>query len=64
MAKKNLESKPKRLHKHTVSFNDNELKVIAYYVAKYKIKNKSKLYREAIIATILRKMEDDYPTLF
>jgi metal-responsive CopG/Arc/MetJ family transcriptional regulator len=64
MGKKNLESKPKRLHKHTISFNDKEIKVIDQFVAKYKIKNKSKFFREAIIATILRKMEEDYPTLF
>jgi hypothetical protein len=64
MTKKNLESKPKRLHKHTISFNDKEYKVIGQFVTKYKIKNKSKLFREAIIAAILRKMEEDYPTLF
>jgi hypothetical protein len=64
MAKKNLESKPKRLHKHTIAFNDKEFKVIGQHVSKYKIKNKSKFFREAIIATILQKAEEDYPTLF
>jgi hypothetical protein len=64
MTKKNLESKPKRLHKHTISFNEKEFKVIGHFISKYKIKNKSKFFREAIIATILQKAEDDYPTLF
>jgi hypothetical protein len=64
MSKTNLESKPKRHHKHTISFNDKEFKVIGQFVNKYKIKNKSKFFREAIIATILQKAEEDYPTLF
>jgi hypothetical protein len=64
MVKKSLESKPKRLHKHTISFNDKELKVIGQHISKYKIKNKSKFFREAIIATILQKAEDDHPRLF
>lgn len=64
MMKKNLESKLKRQHKHTIAFNDKEFKVIGQYVSKYKIKNKSKFFREAIIATILQKAEEDHPTLF
>ncbi|MDR1129835.1 MAG: hypothetical protein LBK96_02515 [Prevotellaceae bacterium] len=62
--KKNLEQKPRRLHKHTVSFNEKEFRVIGQFVSKYKIKNKSKFFREAIIATILQKAEEDYPRLF
>jgi metal-responsive CopG/Arc/MetJ family transcriptional regulator len=64
MKKKNLESKPKRLHRHTISFNDKEYKVIGQFISKYRIKNKSKFFREAIIATILQKAEKDHPTLF
>jgi metal-responsive CopG/Arc/MetJ family transcriptional regulator len=64
MKKKNLESKPKRLHRQTISFNDREYKVIGQFISKYRIKNKSKFFREAIIATILQKAEEDHPTLF
>jgi hypothetical protein len=64
MKKKNLEIKPKRLHKHTIAFNDREFKAIVQHVNKYRIKNKSKFFREAIIATILQKAEEDHPTLF
>ncbi|MDR1887293.1 MAG: hypothetical protein LBQ70_05190 [Prevotellaceae bacterium] len=64
MVKKNSEQKLKRLHKHTVSFNDREFRVIGQFVAKYKITNRAKFFREAIIATILRKTEEDHPTLF
>jgi hypothetical protein len=64
MMKKNLEQKPKRVHKHTLSFNDKEYRVIGQFIAHYKIKNKSKFFREAIIATILQKSEEDHPRLF
>lgn len=64
MIKKNLASKPKRLYKHTISFNEKEIRAIGHFVNKYRIKNKSKFFREAIISTILQKAEDDYPTLF
>lgn len=64
MAEKNSDIKSKRLHKQTISFNEKEFKVIVQFIDKYKIKNKSKFFRESIIATILQKLEDDYPTLF
>jgi hypothetical protein len=64
MMKKNLESKLKRLHKHTISFNDKEFRVIEQHISKYGVKNKSKFFREAIIATILQKAEEDHPKLF
>lgn len=58
------EKKLPRIHKTVLGFNDHEMAVIDYFCEKYKIKVRSKLYREAIIATLLRKLEDDYPTLF
>jgi hypothetical protein len=64
MNKKDFKSKPKRLYRHTISFNEKEFKVIGQYVNRYRIKNKSKFFREAIIATILQKAEEDHPTLF
>jgi hypothetical protein len=62
--KKKSGEKPKRLHKHTISFNEKEFKVIGQFIDKYKIKNKTQFFRESIIATILQKAEDDHPTLF
>jgi len=54
----------KRQHKRTIAFNDKELKVVEQFVEKYKIKNKSKFFRESIITTILQKIEENHPTLF
>ena len=53
-----------RRHKKMVTFNDSELEVINAFCKKYKIDNKTKFIREAVISTILRKTEEDHPTLF
>ena len=34
------------------------------FCEKYKITNRSKFMREAIITTILKKFDEDYPSLF
>lgn len=56
--------KPKRTHRQTITFNDVEMGVISNFCSKYKIKKKTKFLREAIISTILQKMEEDHPKLF
>lgn len=53
-----------RKNKKSILFNDREMKAIESYCRKYKIDNRSKFMREAIITSILKKFEDDYPTLF
>lgn len=53
-----------RTHRHALLFNDAELAAIAGFCKKYKIANRSKFFRETIIAAILRKNEEDHPTLF
>lgn len=53
-----------RVHRKVVTFNDNEIEAISGFCKKYKIQNEAKFFREAIIATILRKTEEDHPTLF
>jgi len=58
------EKKLKRIHQKSILFNKREMNAIDNYCKKYKIKNRSKFMREAIISTILKKLEDDYPSLF
>ncbi len=68
MAKKNTipASKRSSLRKHRQIFtlNDEEEKALNRYISKYKVQNKSKFIREAVMFTIIRKMEEDHPTLF
>lgn len=53
-----------RRHRKTILFNDKELEALDFYCEKYKIKSKTKFCREAIIATILRQLEENHPRLF
>lgn len=53
-----------RTHKVTFMLNEDEQKAVDRYLDRYKISNKSRWYRETIMAHILKIMEEDYPTLF
>jgi hypothetical protein len=53
-----------RVHKHLFTLNDAEEKVLNRFLDKYKISNKSKYIRETLMKSILRKFEEDSPTLF
>lgn len=53
-----------RKHKVTFMLTDEEQKTVDRYLEKYKISNKSRWYRETILAHILKTLEEDYPTLF
>ena len=53
-----------RKHKITFMLNDREMEAIERYLAKYRIKNKSRFYRETIVRHILKQMEQDTPELF
>ena len=53
-----------RFNKKTILFNNRELSVIESYCQKYRINNRAKFMRETIITSILKKLDEDYPTLF
>lgn len=68
MTKKALKATPirntTRTHRQVFVLNDDENKVLNRYIAKYKVRNKSKLIRETLMMAIIRKMEQDHPRLF
>jgi len=53
-----------RTHRQICTLNDEEDKALSRYIAKYKVQNKSKFIRETLMLAILRKLEEDHPTLF
>jgi metal-responsive CopG/Arc/MetJ family transcriptional regulator len=53
-----------RKHRQVFTLNNEENKALDRYIAKYKVQNKSKFIREAVMLFIIRKMEEDHPTLF
>lgn len=53
-----------RKQSQSIRFNSRELSAINQYCKKFRVKNKSKFMREAIITEVLRKFENNYPTLW
>nr|WP_321408788.1 hypothetical protein [uncultured Carboxylicivirga sp.] len=53
-----------RRHKATFLLNDKENQAIETYCKKYKIGNKSKFMREAVMRIVMENFLEDYPTLF
>ena len=62
--KKQKDEKLKRIHRKSILFNTKELNAINHYCRKYRIKNQSRFMRETIIYAILKKFDEDYPSLF
>lgn len=53
-----------RKHQHMFMLNDAEDKILNRYLDTYKIDNKSKFIRETLMYAILKKFDEDAPTLF
>lgn len=53
-----------RVHRHTFVLNEQEERALERYCQRYRISNKSKFIREAVINAILRRFDEDHPTLF
>ena len=60
----NNNEKLRRTNRTSILFNQWEQEAIKLYCDKYKIRNKSKFMREVIMTEILKKFDEDYPTLF
>lgn len=58
------DEKLRRTNRTSLLFNGREQEAINLYCEKYKIRNKSKFMREAIMTEILKRFDEDYPTLF
>jgi len=58
------DEKLKRTNRSAILFNQREQEAINLYCEKYKIRNKSKFMREAILTEVLQRFDEDYPTLF
>ncbi len=73
MAKKKKKNKQKvisreqalrRKHRAAFLLNDKEKDAVNIYCKKYKIGNKSKFMREAVMRVVMEQFLEDYPTLF
>lgn len=44
--------------------NDSEMRTLEKYCERYTVTNRSRLIRETLMRTILKRFEEDTPTLF
>ena len=56
--------KLKRTNMVQILFNDLEMEALNKYFKKYRISNRSKFIRETVIKAVLKRFEEDYPSLF
>jgi len=61
--KKDRNKAPRR-HRKTILFNDSEMEAIQKYCKRYKVSSQAKFCREAIISAVLKRFDEDHPTLF
>lgn len=53
-----------RKYRKTILFNEKEIAAINHYCNKYKIASKSAFIRNAVIAHIMKDLDENYPKLF
>ena len=59
-----MAKKAPREHRISILLNENEQRTLDRFCDKYGVANRSRLIRETLMRTILKKLESDQPTLF
>jgi hypothetical protein len=60
----NKEEGLKRTNRLSLMLNNRELRAFGIYCSRYRVKNKSEFLRETIMKAILRKFEEEHPSLW
>jgi hypothetical protein len=58
------EEKLKRSSRLSLMLNSREMRALSIYCNRYRVKNKSEFLRETIMKAILKRFEDEHPTLW
>ncbi|TAL64960.1 MAG: hypothetical protein EPN88_10240 [Bacteroidetes bacterium] len=58
------EDRLKRTNRLSLMLNNREMRALGIYCNRYRVKNKSEFLRETIIKAILRRFEEEHPTLW
>jgi len=59
-----MTKKQPREFKLTILLNESEMRALDRFCDRYGVKNRSRLIRETLMRAILKKMDNDQPTLF
>ncbi len=58
------EERLKRNNRLTLMLNNREMRAFNIYCQRYRVKNKSRFLRETVMNTILKRFDEDLPSLF
>lgn len=53
-----------RRHRQVVYFNEKEMAAVEAYCARFGVRAKAALFREAVMEKVLSELEENHPTLF
>jgi hypothetical protein len=60
----NNEERLKRNNRLSLMLNNREARALGIYCNRYRVRNKSEFLRETIMKAILKRFEDEHPTLW
>jgi len=58
------EDQLRRTNRLSLMLNSRELKALGIYCSRYRVKNKSEFLRATIMKAILKRFEEEHPTLW
>lgn len=58
------EDRLRRNNRLTLMLNNREMRAFGIYCNRFRVKNKSEFLRETIMKAILKRFEDEHPTLW
>lgn len=58
------EDRLRRTSRLSLMLNKREMRALGIYCSRYRIKNKSEFLRETIMKAILKRFEEEHPTLW
>jgi len=58
------EDRLRRTNRLSLMLNNRELRALGIYCSRYRVKNKSEFLRATIMKAILKRFEEEHPTLW
>lgn len=58
------EDRLRRTRRLSLMLNNREMRALGVYCNRYRVKNKSEFLRETIMKAILKRFEEEHPTLW
>jgi metal-responsive CopG/Arc/MetJ family transcriptional regulator len=59
-----MAKKAAREYRISILLNESENRILERFCDRYRVSNRSRLIRETLMRAILKRMENDQPTLF